>query len=59
LENNRNIRPLTFEGVADDGKVAYSLNASDIENFNEKARFIKDVATRSTWGAQIGLRFIF
>jgi hypothetical protein len=25
----------------------------------KNARFVKDVATRSTWGAQIGLRFIF
>ncbi|MCL2511199.1 MAG: TonB-dependent receptor [Bacteroidales bacterium] len=59
LENNRNIRPLTFEGLTDDGRATYSLNASGIESFNENARFVKDVATRSTWGAQMGLRFIF
>jgi hypothetical protein len=59
LENNGNIRPLTFERITDDGRAAYSLNASSIDAFNENARFVKDVATRSTWGAQIGLRFVF
>jgi hypothetical protein len=59
LENNNNIRPLTFERITDDGKATYSLNASTIDAFNENARFVKDVATRSTWGAQVGLRFIF
>jgi hypothetical protein len=59
LENNGNIRPLTFERITDDGRAVYSLNASSIDAFNENARFVKDVATRSTWGAQIGLRFVF
>jgi hypothetical protein len=59
LENNGNIRPLTFEKLTDDGKATYSLNASSIDAFNENARFVKDVATRSTWGAQVGVRFVF
>ena len=59
LENNNTIRPLTFEGITEDGRATYSLNAQTIESFNENARFVKDVAIRSTWGAQIGLRFIF
>jgi hypothetical protein len=66
LENNNNIRPLTVEfdnntkePIYINGRQAYSLNASTIEAFNENARFVKDVATRSTWGAMIGLRLMF
>jgi hypothetical protein len=59
LENNGNIRPLTFESITNDGHAAYSLNAPTIDAFNENARFVKDVATRSTWGAQIGVRLRF
>ncbi|MDR0364678.1 MAG: carboxypeptidase regulatory-like domain-containing protein [Bacteroidales bacterium] len=50
---------LKFEGLNQEGTPTFTLNASDIENFNENARFSRDVSVSSTWGAQIGLRFIF
>ena len=60
MENTYNqISLLKFEGLNNDGAPTFTLNASDIENFNENARFSRDVSVNSTWGAQIGLRFVF
>jgi len=69
LGNNNSIRPLTVETVkidnknvplfTEDGRRIFSLNAASVEAFNENARFVKDVATRSTWGVQVGLRLVF
>jgi hypothetical protein len=59
LENSGNIRPLKFEEITTDGHATYSLNAPNINAFSENARFVKDAATRSTWGAQLGVRVVF
>lgn len=60
MENTYNqISLLKFEGLNPDGAPTFTLNASDIENFNENARFSREVSVNSTWGAQVGLRFIF
>lgn len=60
MSNSYNqISLLKFEGLNPEGQPVYSLNASGVDNFKENARFTRDVAVRSTWGAQIGLRFIF
>ncbi len=53
------IMPLTYKGVNSAGVPTFTLNASDIANFDSKNQQIKSVTTGSTWGMLFGVRFIF
>jgi len=54
------IMPLTFKGVdALTNKPKYALNATDVAAFNAKNAMVNSVTTGSTWGMQLGVRFIF
>lgn len=53
------IMPLTYKGLNIYGEPTYTLNASDIANFDSKAQQINTLSTSSTWGMLFGVRFIF
>jgi hypothetical protein len=51
--------PLTYKGVNHLGAPTYTLNATDIANFDSKNKMIKSVTTGSTWGMLLGVRLLF
>ncbi|HBG24758.1 MAG: hypothetical protein A2266_08215 [Bacteroidetes bacterium RIFOXYA12_FULL_40_10] len=53
------IMPLTYKGVNHLGAPTYTLNATDIANFDSKNKMIKSVTTGSTWGMLLGVRLLF
>lgn len=59
LASYENVRPLTYVTKNADNKPVYRLYANSIEEFNEKAQWVNSLSTGSTWGMQLGIRFIF
>jgi hypothetical protein len=53
------IMPLKYMGVNAGGQPTYTLNATDIANFDAKNQQINSVSTGSTWGMQLGIRLLF
>ncbi len=53
------ITPLTYRGVNHLGEPTFTLNATDIANFNDKDRMVKQATTASTWGMLLGIRLSF
>jgi hypothetical protein len=51
--------PLTYKGVNSSGVPTFTLNSTDIANFDTKNQQVKSVTTGSTWGMLFGVRFIF
>lgn len=60
LANQYNvIMPLTYKGVNAGGQPTFTLNATDLANFDDKNRQINALSTSSTWGMQFGIRLLF
>lgn len=53
------IMPLKYMGINPGGQPTYTLNATDIANFDAKNQQINSVTTGSTWGMQLGIRLLF
>jgi len=53
------IMPLTYKGVNHLGEPTFTLNATDIANFDAKNKQIKATTISSTWGMLFGIRLIF
>ncbi len=53
------IMPLTYKGVNHLGEPTYTLNATDIANFDSKNKYTKSLTTGSTWGMLLGVRLLF
>ncbi|MDP3453696.1 MAG: carboxypeptidase regulatory-like domain-containing protein [Bacteroidales bacterium] len=53
------IMPLTYKGLNAGGAPTYTLNASDLANFDAKAQQINQLTTGSTWGMLFGVRLLF
>lgn len=53
------IMPLTYKGVNHLGEPTFTLNATDIANFNSKNKYTKSLTTGSTWGMLLGVRLLF
>ena len=68
LGSYENIRPLTFVTKGADNKPQYNLFMTPttetnkdvyMNDFNKKAKWNNNLSTGSTWGMQLGIRFIF
>lgn len=60
LASYENVRPLTVVGLpTTTAAPTFRLNATSIDNFNTKTKLSKSISTGSTWGALLGLRFVF
>jgi len=53
------IMPLTYKGVNHLGEPTFTLNATDIANFDSKNKYTKSLTTGSTWGMLFGVRLLF
>lgn len=53
------IMPLTYKGVNANGQPTFTLNATDIANFDAKNQMLNQLTTGSTWGMQLGVRLLF
>ncbi len=53
------IMPLTYKGVNHLGEPTFTLNATDIANFDSKNKYTKSLTTGSTWGMLLGVRLLF
>lgn len=55
-----NVRPLTRAALpTTTAAPTFTLNATSVDDFNAKTKLSKTISTTSTWGALLGLRFIF
>lgn len=60
LANNYDvIMPLKYMGRSATGEPEFTLNATDIANFDAKNQLINQLTTGSTWGMQLGVRLVF
>jgi len=60
LASYDNIRPLTVvTGGTSTTEPVYRLNATSLEDFENKTTLRKDISTSSTWGCLLGIRLIF
>jgi hypothetical protein len=60
LASYDNVRPLTRVDLPTATTApTFRLNANSIEEFQEKSQVGKSISTTSTWGALLGLRFVF
>jgi len=60
LSNNYSvIMPLTYKGVNNGGAPTFTLNATDLANFDAKNQQINQLTTSSTWGMLLGIRLSF
>ncbi|KAB2871928.1 MAG: TonB-dependent receptor [Bacteroidales bacterium] len=60
LASYENVRPLTRVGLpTTTAAPTFRLNATSIDDFNTKTKLSKSISTGSTWGALLGLRFVF
>jgi hypothetical protein len=60
LSNSYSVyQPIRFEGVTNDGKPQFSLNASNVEAFEKNTTYLENQTVSSTWGMLLGLRFNF
>lgn len=60
LASYENVRPLTRVGLpTTTAAPTFRLNATSIDDFNNKTKLSKSISTGSTWGALLGLRFVF
>lgn len=53
------IMPLTYKGVNNGGAPTFTLNATDLANFDAKNQQINQLTTSSTWGMLLGIRLSF
>lgn len=58
ISNYDNIQLLKVAGYQNERPV-YQLNATNVDKFNENARFVDNVSISSTWGMMLGLKFAF
>jgi hypothetical protein len=60
LANFDNVRPLTRVGLPTATTApTFRLNATSLEDFQNKTTLSKNISTASTWGALLGFRLIF
>ena len=57
--NPKNNKYEMKNGLQADGTSTYVLNASSIQDFNDKAKWGNNLSVGSTWGMLLGFKFIF
>lgn len=53
------IMPLSYKGLNAGGAPTFTLNATDIANFDTKNQQVRQLTTGSTWGMLFGIRLMF
>jgi hypothetical protein len=59
LASYENVRPLTYSTRNVGGAPVYTLNATSMADFDNKAKWVNSLSTGSTWGMQFGIRLLF
>ncbi len=59
LASYENVRPLTYSTRNAGGAPVYTLNATSMADFDNKAKWVNSLSTGSTWGMQFGIRLLF